>query len=202
MARGGFDSPASGLYDARLMCADRSEKALPESLLESVLPEQWRERACAGWRFDGEVPIESLARLEQALGADQRPGAVAEVSVVGERDAHGRVVFRGQASAGVQAECQRCLRSMALPLKASIVWHVVPSAGEGADERSDIAGDAAVSLLQMLEDELLLALPFAPKHAATDECSVEAAVSDDVAADAEQKQTPFANLRALMKGDE
>ena len=54
-----------------------------------------------------------------------------------------------------------------------------------------------ISLAELVEEELLLALPLAPMHGEGQGCSVKPAAESGPAS--EPKQRPFAGLRELMK---
>ncbi|MGC2457695.1 MAG: DUF177 domain-containing protein [Gallionellaceae bacterium] len=70
-----------------------------------------------------------------------------------------------------QLRCQRCLAEMNYPVKLVSHLLLVPKNefDEFFDEEGEmdcIAADAHLDVQDMIEDEILLSLPFAPKHPA------------------------------------
>lgn len=103
-----------------------------------------------------------------------------------------------QVHATVRMTCQRCLEPVAIDLALSRAIRFVPTEAEA--ERLDLESDDDVlatsrrlDLLELVEDELVLALPSVPRH---EDCRPPAAASaeepsDDLAA----RTNPFAVLR-------
>ena len=101
-------------------------------------------------------------------------------------------------SGAVQLTCQRCLTPFSYQIDSSTVL-VLAKDDEHADEIDDLIDDEAIDVIvgtramdvaDLIEDEALLALPFAPKH---DVCPDTTLV--DVAAT--EKKSPFAALKDL-----
>ncbi len=94
----------------------------------------------------------------------------------------------------VQMPCQRCLESVSVDLNLKSEFILVrddseiPSEDDDVDEYDYLVADAEMDVLALVEDEVLLTLPYAPKHRVED-CSVKS----------EQLETkapnPFAALR-------
>lgn len=94
----------------------------------------------------------------------------------------------------VQMPCQRCLESVNVDLNLKSEFILVrddseiPSEDDDVDEYDYLVADAEMDVLALVEDEVLLTLPYAPKHSIED-CSVKS----------EQLETkapnPFAALR-------
>ncbi|MFM1955666.1 MAG: hypothetical protein RIR20_486 [Pseudomonadota bacterium] len=94
----------------------------------------------------------------------------------------------------VQMPCQRCLESVSVDLNLKSKFILVrddseiPSEDDDVDEYDYLVADAEMDVLALVEDEVLLTLPYAPKHRVED-CSVKS----------EQLETkapnPFAALR-------
>ena len=85
-------------------------------------------------------------------------------------DGLGRPAIAIELEGSVPLECQRCLAPLAWPVRQRTVALLAKSEGEGdaLDEGSDeevlIAAEPLDPLL-LVEDELLLSLPYAPTHA-------------------------------------
>jgi len=165
--------------------------------------------ASAAGELAGEWPAERLPRLA-AAGIDTDDGAPRAAiawHAVGER--------RVLAGAGLQPslaidadtevtlECQRCLQPMRLPLHAErrIFFVDGEDAAAALDAESEddvLASTPALDLAELIEDELLLALPLVPRHERCPEPLPRAFVEDDPATD--PADNPFAVLAALKRG--
>ena len=128
----------------------------------------------------------------------------------GEGRAHGKLRFHrlagapaaeGRVSATLRLTCQRCMGELALPIDAAcrLVFadQDTADAPVPADEELMTTHGGRISLTELIEEELLLALPLVPMHGEGTECSMRA-TAPAPAAD-ERKQRPFAGLRDLMK---
>jgi uncharacterized protein len=105
-----------------------------------------------------------------------------------------------QADTAVQLTCQRCLQAMVEQLAVDRSFLFVPSAEEA--ERLDEESEDDVLVLprqfdaiELLEDELILALPLVPRHEA---CPNPLPVPVDTL-DVEVAPNPFAALAALRQ---
>ncbi|MEY3202416.1 MAG: hypothetical protein RIR70_1966 [Pseudomonadota bacterium] len=149
----------------------------------------------------GMVALSLLPRLSQAvLGAKgeiawQASGEVAQITGLPEA---GRGWFLNlHICAVVTLSCQRCLEAFELPVDISTRILMVPETRPLPDEELEIEDFDAIpvgrelNLAELIEDELLLSLPLAPRHA---ECAPpEPAEKSD-------KQSPFAVLAHLKRG--
>ncbi len=113
-----------------------------------------------------------------------------------------------QASALVPMTCQRCLSEAHIALEITQSYRFVATEAQALEEDEDCEEDVLVlsrdfDVLELLEDELIMALPPIPKH---EECphapSFEVADAD-FSADEASKPNPFAVLQKLRgKGGE
>ena len=77
-----------------------------------------------------------------------------------------------------QMPCQRCLESVNVDLNLKSEFILVrddseiPSEDDEIDEYDYLVADAEMDVLVLVEDEVLLTLPYAPKHSVED-CSVK-----------------------------
>lgn len=97
----------------------------------------------------------------------------------------------------LQLRCQRCLNALAYPVKLCSCLLLVQEGdleepSDEQDDRDSIQADKHMNVLAMLEEEILLSLPFAPKHP-IDAC--QPAIADTGLPVAEKK--PFAALARL-----
>jgi uncharacterized protein len=111
--------------------------------------------------------------------------------------------LEGTVRAWPRLVCQRCLSAYEQPVESAFRIAFVATDDDTANVPEGYEGVAAphgrVSLAELVEDELLLALPLVPLHATPEECAVrpETAAPEEIAP-AESTQRPFADLRALL----
>ena len=147
-------------------------------LVEATLaPADGAARPDVGWRASGERRVLAGAGAQPALSV----GADTEVTL----------------------ECQRCLQPMRVSLQAArrifFVYGEDAAAALDADSDDDVlALTPALDLADLIEDELLLALPLVPRHEHCPEPLPRAFVEDDPAID--PADNPFAVLAALKRG--
>ena len=105
------------------------------------------------WRLSGEISADKKARLHLSL------------------------------TGNVAVPCQRCLEPMMIALSISSEFILVKDESEIPPEEDDVkdhdylVAEAEMDVLQLVEDEILLALPYAPKHEIKD-CAVKAEVNE------------------------
>jgi uncharacterized protein len=156
-------------------------------------------------RIEGRWPLAALSRL-----AEDEFGAIASAEVAWAAQGERRAVTGGdaeiwlhlQAQATVSRECQRCLQPVALPLSISTRLRFVH--GEAAAAAFDAESEDDVlelvrwlDLRELVEDELLLALPVVPTHG---QCPVPLVAPPDAPLAAEDAPHPFAALAGLKRG--
>lgn len=122
--------------------------------------------ARAGGVVEGSIDAHRLPRV-----ADQLAAGAARVDwrIVGGKDALGRPALRVELGGEVPVSCQRCFADLAWPIDQSTELLLARTEAELAVLDADSASEvvlAAVPLdpLTLIEDELVLALPFAPRH--------------------------------------
>lgn len=112
-------------------------------------------------------------------------------------DGNGLCRVRGHLQTEVRQHCQRCLREVSLQVKADINLCIVKN-DEAArllpkDQDPFIMSGSQVSIEELVEDGLIMALPMVYKH---QDCRIDASSK---AAQAETDR-PFALLRVDKKG--
>lgn len=181
-----FDSYSHPDYDVRHM-----SKMLPQMVkLQSLIDR--------GEVLSGTVAVAKLDRLA-ALLAGQQGEVFAELRF--GRDAQGIQNITGVITATLQLLCQRCLQPMVCQLELTPTLAVIKQGADSQhlpDQYEPLVIDSAeLSLVTLVEDELLLALPIVVMHPA-DECPVTVTVADKQPVVVE-KISPFAGL-AQLKG--
>ena len=155
------------------------------------------EFARSAQQLSGKLAVATLQRLEDVLYDGE---GILEYEVHGGRDERMRPQLQISASGGLHLRCQRCLGLLDYPLHLANTLLVTP-AGGGAVEAVDdpeapdtIDESPELDVASLLEDEVLLALPFAPRHA-EGECDSEL----EAGAQADREASPFAKLAALKR---
>ena len=124
------------------------------------------EFARTGRALQGRLAVAELRRLKESLADDQ--GGI-EFAVRGTHDARRRPVLALEISGVLHLQCQRCLGRLEYPLRVSNTLLLV-SAGEVAagnldDEDTEwIEASGELDVAALVEDEIILGLPYAPRH--------------------------------------
>lgn len=149
-----------------------------------------------GKSLAGSVAVSELPRLAESL-ADA--GSVLSWQLRGEKDEEGKLFLVLRVDGVLSLTCQRCLADMAWPLEVSERLLLVPEGtpwpeDELEDDSMDaIAAERELSVLTLVEDEVLLALPVVPRHPDQAMCQSPVRVDEDLPA------SPFAVLGQLKK---
>ncbi|MCL4758977.1 MAG: DUF177 domain-containing protein [Rhodocyclaceae bacterium] len=147
--------------------------------------------AAEGRRQAGVVPVAELSRLVDMLAGSE--GVVSFV-LAGEVDGEGSPTLSLIADGVLQLRCQRCLSAMGWPVKLESELHLVrpgtpiPEDELENDEFDTIEAGADLDVLALLEEELLLAVPIAPRH---ESCDAPRPLGEV------KKESPFAALAGL-----
>lgn len=164
-----------------------------------------------GASLEGEWPAAALERLADA-GAPEAPAQgwpSLRWSLLGEtRQLKGgkpQTWLQVRAQAQVWLTCQRCLRPVDEHLDIDRWIRFVDTEAEAAELDADSDDDVLalprhLDARELIEDELLLALPLVPRH---EECPEPLAHADDEPAANEEeaeRPNPFAALAALKRG--
>jgi uncharacterized protein len=123
------------------------------------------EFARTGQALRGSLPVPGLKRLRDSLA--EVPGEV-EFMVKGGHDARQRPTLTLDISGTLRLQCQRCLGALDYPLRLANMLLLV-SAGAAAGDLDEegaewIEASAELDVAALVEEEILLSLPYAPKH--------------------------------------
>ncbi len=161
------------------------------------------QKADLGTEIEGDWPLARMDRLAEML-VDTEGMVSSRLQL--SRDGRQRLLV-GEVSAAVQVTCQRCMQPMNLDLHAELKLGMVSDEAQ-ADQLPDafeplLVGDEPTRLPDVLEDELLLAMPLVPMH--DFDCSdylqkqKQRQAEDEVQAEAEKaQQNPFSVLKDLL----
>lgn len=171
-----------------------SAKKLPETLDLRMLAEQ--QVVMTGW-----IPNRIMRRLSESL-ADEAGETEAELGFA--FDPVRRPTVSGWAETELALVCQRCLEVYRQPLRVEFSLVLVQGEDEGellADEVEPLLLESdRVRTVDLLEDELILALPIVAAHADEKDCRMQAGEQGAMSEAAEQqKPNPFAALAALKR---
>lgn len=163
------------------------------------LPEQldpWRS-AERGLSLSGVVPLREFPRLQDLLLVAEGEAAY---QIRFEPDHRGRALILGAVIAELVVECQRCLGPLSLPVDAALRLIAVRGLEEarGIEEPFEplLVEEGVCSPLELIEEELLLALPHVPLHA-EGTCGVPAGSAEGAVAPESpvgEPASPFAGL--------
>lgn len=149
--------------------------------------------AFKGSEIQGEVPLTEMPRLQDKLAVPE--GKISYV-VRGLHDKNGMPMLEVALTGLCQLRCQRCLEKLEYPIQLSSRLLLVQESeldefSSGEDEQQDsIPADKHLDVLALIEDEILLSLPFAAVHP-PGTCQLVAEGSD------QSEKSPFAVLAGL-----
>jgi uncharacterized protein len=124
------------------------------------------EFARTGQILQGSLAVPELKRLKESLADDQ--GQI-DFAVKGARDARRRPVLTLEISGNLHLQCQRCLGLLEYSLRLSNTLLLVGAgevaAGDLDDEDAEwIEASGELDVAMLVEDEIILSLPYAPRH--------------------------------------
>jgi len=154
----------------------------------------------SGGTLAGELDPTQLPRLVDRLApAVDAAGARIAWRIAGGHDALGHPALTLALEGTVFLVCQRCLRSFAAPVvqqtELLLARDELELARLDAEEPEVVLAGALLDPVTLVEDELLLSLPFSPRHA-KDQCVAAA----PAAAAAQAVPSAFAQLAGLKPG--
>jgi uncharacterized protein len=152
----------------------------------------------------GEISLQGMTRLEASL-RDKSGTASVDLAFRRDTDRGGRRVT-GTISASLVVTCERCLEPLPLDLTADVDFLIVSAdAGRETDDTVDaLEVEGPMALRDLVENELVLALPMIPMHA-LEACPAAQWIEES---DAQQKREeagdvyrPFEGLAGMKPGD-
>jgi uncharacterized protein len=155
------------------------------------------EFATAGATQEGTLPLGSFPRLQDVIVSEAGEAAY---KLRGTRDARGRPSLQLEVRATLQLRCQRCLGPLSHEVDTDELLVLAASQAEidadpiTVDMPSRVIAGKEMAVRDLVEDELILALPYAPRH---EECEAHPEGSD--AGNEKAMSSPFAGLRGMMQ---
>ncbi|HEX9802021.1 MAG TPA: YceD family protein [Gammaproteobacteria bacterium] len=154
--------------------------------------------------LEGRIALAEMVRLGESL---QDSAGEVTVSLEFGIDNEGIRFMRGRIQAEVSLECQRCLETLRFPIDGEFSLAMVRSTVEAEALPSHyeplLVEGEPLFLRDIIEDELLLALPIVPMHE-PDDCPVGTAAEQAAGGmrkdnGTAEKANPFAVLANLKK---
>lgn len=142
-------------------------------------------------RLSGDWPVADFPRLQGAV----QPGSVLHYELEGEPEEQGRPALRLRVAGKLQLICQRCLGALEHSLRLDALLLLFGSESEieaipvDAEAPDGIVATKEMAVRDLIEEEVLLAIPYAPRH---EGCKPGAD------APGAPRTRPFADLRALL----
>jgi len=125
------------------------------------------EFARTGSELQGAWPVADFPRLRDALRTDE---GTLQCELRGMPGELGRPLLRLRVEGALQFVCQRCLGALEYPLHIEVALQLAATQAEidadplGAGGPERIVANREMPVRDLLEDELLLAIPLAPRH--------------------------------------
>ncbi|UJF19913.1 23S rRNA accumulation protein YceD [Vibrio sp. SS-MA-C1-2] len=149
--------------------------------------------------YNGIVKSSLFKRLNESV---QSVNSDVSVTLSFDVDEQKLTVMRGKAEAEVTLTCQRCTKGFTHNYKIEFIYSPLFKPEQIEDlpeayEPTDLDENGEINLLEIIEDELLLALPQVAMHKLSD-CSVnEGDMVFGIIPEVEEKPNPFAVLETL-----
>ncbi|MEP7312711.1 MAG: YceD family protein [Pseudomonadota bacterium] len=147
------------------------------------------------------IDVTRMPRLLDLLAA---PTGRAHGTVTFGRD-RGFAVARVDVTADLTLQCQRCLKPLVTEVQGESQVFLLESEADAerapAEVETMVAQEGRLRIAELVEEDLLLALPVAPRHERASECATSVKVLQPEAAKPDV-QRPFASLNELLGRDE
>ena len=146
-----------------------------------------------GGELSGEVPVSELSRLADVL--TDAAGSV-NYTLRGFVGKDGKSLLELNLAGTCNLRCQRCLNALSYPIQLRARLRLVTEGEIGDDDIEDdevdnVPADKHLDALALIEEELLLDMPIAPKH--------DDGVCEMAAEGLNRTNNPFAVLAGLKK---
>ncbi|NYT65942.1 DUF177 domain-containing protein [Alcaligenaceae bacterium] len=159
-----------------------------------------------GQEVTGQTPVAQFVRLIEDL--PPQPEAVVTWSITGSSDLHGQRFLALHVQGDLTLECQRCMGTVVWPIDSHSTLQVVRTQealeledDQDLDDPDDvierIMGSPRLDVLELVEDELILSLPYVAKHDACPTAFGQQDALDDTIDTG--RPSPFAVLSQLKK---
>ena len=151
--------------------------------------------------FEGEIALSELGRLAELLHLVESDLEGRKITLKFEfvRNEYEISMLVGHLETSLQLECQRCLKAMELPM--TLDFNLMIDASDQLVSEASVdtlySDDGFIDIVEVVEDELILAIPLVAMHEDT-ACNENWQVSESETA---IKDNPFAVLQQLKTTD-
>jgi uncharacterized protein len=152
------------------------------------------EFARTGSKLQGAWPVADFARLRDVLRTND---GTLQYELLGVPQGRGRPALQLKVGGALQLVCQRCLGALEFPLRIDVSLQLAATQAEvdaqplEAEGPEQIVAGREMPVRELVEDEVLLAIPLAPRHERCAGGQARAAGGEG---------SPFAGLRGLVGG--
>jgi uncharacterized protein len=158
--------------------------------------------------ISGEEPVQQHERLmaeTEGRGAASPVAWAATGELRNPRHVHPEIWLHLQASAVLPLTCQRCLGPVDVAVAVERSFRFVPdedmaAAQDDQSEEDVLALSRSFDLVELVEDELLMEMPLAPRHEVCPEPVKLAVADEEFEAALGRRENPFAMLGKLKTG--
>ncbi len=177
---------------------------VPDTYYTRPMPSPWSKPldidrlSRSGAEFDFDIPLADLPRLgARSVGIG---GSVRGAVRFGRRS--GTAVADLSLTGAAALQCQRCMQPMEWPVQSTVRVALLASAAEASALPEEIepmlAPEGRISIADLVEEELLLALPIVPLHEGGGCAAAPGTPTGAQEAREPATQRPFARLGDLL----
>jgi uncharacterized protein len=153
--------------------------------------------------FKGEIALSELKRLGELLQLDDAGVVGRSIAVTFEflRSGFDVPMLAGHLQTSLELECQRCLKPLEFPMELDFRL-LIDASDELLSQSSEdtlYSNDGYIDIAEVVEDELILAIPLVAMH--EDTACNENWRDSELPAETPMKENPFAVLQQLKTTD-
>jgi len=168
---------------------------MPNHFPEQISPYQWATNHTS---IERSLPVSRFERAQSML-MDQQGEVKVELQF--GVDEPNTAFLSGELTATVNLQCQRCMEAVPTSIKSQFKIGLVHSEEEGERLSGEydplVADERDFSLLELIEDELILAIPIVTSHP-KEACDAAHFLQDSTIIK-EKRENPFQVLEQLKK---
>ncbi len=142
------------------------------------------------------IALSQFSRLRETLASDE---GTLDCRLMGSVSADGKPRLQLYVQGTLQLSCQRCLEPFEFELDITSSFTIVANEqaiqpeSDDHDDEDYLVAETQMQVIELIEDEVLLALPLAPKHI-ENRCAASGKLNEL------KKPGPFAALQGLKTG--
>ncbi|MGV3583039.1 MAG: YceD family protein [Methylophilus sp.] len=139
------------------------------------------------------LEVVALKRIEEFLELTDTSDSYVHFELTGDNHTYSHPGLRLKIDAKLPMRCQRCLNVMSVPINLNFDYVLTSDESADLDEIDDVdwlEPSISMDLQELIEDELLIALPIAPMHQE---------ICKQLNTESGEKVNPFAVLKDKFK---